>query len=472
MSKSAIAEVIPHTPADRFAAIGAYGFKKIQLPILAALVTEDPLLLIGRGGTGKTYLLNSISEALGLEHRHYNASLIAFDDLVGFPYPDDAKTEVKFLQTPATVWDAESVLIDEISRCKPEHQNRLFSLVHERRVQGIALDKLRYRWAAMNPCSPDQDGGEDYTGSEPLDPALADRFAVIVTVGDWNGYRDDDKKRIVDPAGEGLVSDDNGTLKADIENWRAEFTDRVERCPRTIIDYTATLTTALNDAGIRVSPRRARLLSRTLLATSIINGEFSETVARVVLKCALPQPAWGELPSRSKLAAAHRLAWDSACLEGNEKWIHDFLLARKLPAKVKKLLDSCPDPDTGSIAIEQLLANEPRERATAFTLATFPAAVAGKLPIGAEGISDLARLAGPVMSVSGNITWQERSNQSGTVHPDKTRYYRTINALEGPRAGRARQLFYWCLVNNVTVKNPEALESELNDCVDLIGASS
>lgn len=271
---------------------------------------------------------------------------------------------------------------------------------------------------------------------------------------------------------EALVSNDNGTLKADIENWRAEFTDRVERCPRTIIDYTTTLTTALNDAGIRVSPRRARLLSRTLLATSIINGEFSETVARVVLKCALPQPAWGELPSRSKLAAAHRLAWDSACLEGNEKWIHDFLLARKLPAKVKKLLDSCPDPDTGSIAIEQLLANEPRERATAFTLATFPAAVAGKLPIGAEGISDLARLAGPVMSVSGNITWQERSNQSGTVHPDKTRYYRTINALEGPRAGRARQLFYWCLVNNVTVKNPEALESELNDCVDLIGASS
>ena len=47
----------------------------------------DPLLLIGRAGTGKTFLLNSISEALGLEHRPYNASLIAVDDLndwVGF----------------------------------------------------------------------------------------------------------------------------------------------------------------------------------------------------------------------------------------------------------------------------------------------------------------------------------------------------------------------------------------------------
>ena len=56
-----------------------------------------------------------------LEHRHYNASLISFDDLVGFPYPDDDKASVRFLKTPATVSGAESVLIDEINRCKPEH---------------------------------------------------------------------------------------------------------------------------------------------------------------------------------------------------------------------------------------------------------------------------------------------------------------------------------------------------------------
>jgi MoxR-like ATPase len=73
------------------------------------------MLLIGNSGTGKTFLLNSLSEALRLQHRHYNASLISFDDLVGFPYPDQEKSSVKFLQTPATVWGAESVLIDEIS---------------------------------------------------------------------------------------------------------------------------------------------------------------------------------------------------------------------------------------------------------------------------------------------------------------------------------------------------------------------
>ena len=64
--------------------LGVYGFDSIETLILSALVTEDPLLLIGPSGTGKTFLLNSLSEALELEHRHYNASLISFDDLVGF----------------------------------------------------------------------------------------------------------------------------------------------------------------------------------------------------------------------------------------------------------------------------------------------------------------------------------------------------------------------------------------------------
>jgi len=213
---------------DRFATVGAYGFKGKQIALLAALVTEDPLLLIGNSGTGKTYLLNSISEALGLEHRHYNASLIAFDDLVGFPYPDEERTSIRFLQTPATIWGAESVLIDEISRCKPEHQNRLFSLIHERRIQGIALDTLRYRWAAMNPCSSDQESGGEYLGSEPLDPALADRFSVLVDVGDWDDMTEQQQRMISDPGGEGLVANDGGRLLEDITSWRAEFEQKLE----------------------------------------------------------------------------------------------------------------------------------------------------------------------------------------------------------------------------------------------------
>src|SRR6478672_10585982 len=214
---------IPSPSRGRLATLGAYGFEAQEPIILAALASGDPILLIGPSGTGKTFLLNSISEALALEHRHYNASLISFDDLVGFPFPDDAKATVRFLETPATVWGAESVLIDEISRCKPEHQNRLFSLVHERKIQGLALTKLRYRWAAMNPCSTDQSGGEDYLGAEPLDPALADRFAVILEVGDWDALSDADRRLVANPAGEGTGSNDGGQLKAALAQWQAAF---------------------------------------------------------------------------------------------------------------------------------------------------------------------------------------------------------------------------------------------------------
>src|SRR3954453_871109 len=102
-----------------------------------------------------------------------------------FPYPDPDGTGVRFLETPATVWNAQSVLIDEISRSKPEQQNRVFSLVHERTVQGIALPRLRYRWGARNPGWGDQAREGNYAGWERLDPALADRFALFVHALDW-----------------------------------------------------------------------------------------------------------------------------------------------------------------------------------------------------------------------------------------------------------------------------------------------
>ncbi|MFM7901412.1 MAG: hypothetical protein ACKPAD_05440, partial [Bacteroidota bacterium] len=46
--------------------LGVFGFDEVEPIILAALVSEDPILLIGEAGTGKTFLLNSISEAMRL----------------------------------------------------------------------------------------------------------------------------------------------------------------------------------------------------------------------------------------------------------------------------------------------------------------------------------------------------------------------------------------------------------------------
>ncbi len=455
----------PVSRAGYLTKLGAYGFEQQETVLLAALVTEDPILLIGQSGTGKTFLLNTLSEALGLEHRHYNASLVSFDDLVGFPYPNEEKTGIRFLETPATIWNAESVLVDEISRCKPEHQNRFFSLVHERRIQGIALTKLRYRWAAMNPPSADQGLGEDYTGSEPLDPALADRFSILVSVGDWSSLSNSDRKRVADPSSEGLIAEDGGELARRVCEWRRSFLEELPRCPDGIVEYACAATTVLGDGGIRISPRRSRLLARSLLAASIVHGGIDEKVFLQVLSVSLPQIAWEGEVDRDKIRAAHNAAWGCSFRDSKDQWIHRFHLERRLDQKLVLLVEHCPDPDTGTLAIEQLLAHESRERQAAFALATFPAAIQGVFPIGAEAVSDLGRVAEKLLDIDGTIRWNERTSEKNTSHPEHSRLGQVLPKLRGPRHSRARQLLYWCLIENVVLDDPKEFEAEFDRCV-------
>ena len=452
---------------SHLAALGVFGFDAVEPIVLAALITEDPLLLIGNSGTGKTFLLNSLSEALGLEHRHYNASLIAFDDLVGFPYPDAERGSVKFLETPATVWGAESVLIDEISRCKPEHQNRLFSLVHERRIQGIALPKLRFRWAAMNPCSTDQNGAEDYAGSEALDPALADRFALFVRASDWGDLTPSERMKVAAPAGEGRIADDKGLLRAQIHAWRKRFVIEVEACPDQILVYATTAVSALNSAGIRISPRRSRLMARSFLAASIAAGKPADRLFRRMLDASLPHTCWGATPPGAAVAAAHRAAWDVSNATAH-RWLHAFMAEGSLSNKLCILLEHCDSPDSGSQAVSQLLATESPDRAAAFAFSVYPAAAMGRLPIGAEGVNDLGKLASPMLAVNGQVTWSERLNEKSSQHPEIARYAQVLAQLEGGRLERASQLFNAFLLKKIIPADPAALEAGASACVELL----
>jgi MoxR-like ATPase len=70
--------------------LGLLGWERLEPVLLAALTTKDPLLLIGRHGTAKSFLLERLAQALGLVYRFYNASLINYDDLVGIPLPDES----------------------------------------------------------------------------------------------------------------------------------------------------------------------------------------------------------------------------------------------------------------------------------------------------------------------------------------------------------------------------------------------
>ena len=142
---------------------------------------------------------------------------------------------------------------------------------------------------------------------------------------------------------------------------------------------------------------------------------------------------------------------------------------RSLVAKLRSLVEQCPSPDAGTLAIEQLLAHEERARAAAFAFAAYPGALAGAIPVGAEGLSDLGRLAAGLLDIEGEIKWQERLSLSNTAHPELARLVAVLGEMEpSPRQDRARQLFYWALVNNVPIEKPATLEEEFNAAVEYL----
>ncbi len=301
--------------------LGIAGWDHLEPVILAALATEAPLLLIGPHGSAKTLVLNRLAAALGLSHRHYNASLLNFDDLVGFPVPENGK--LVYLQTPATIWDAESVLFDEVSRCRPELQNKLFPLVHDRVVQGVTLDRLRHRWGAMNP-PPSIDGSESaaqYAGTEPLDVALADRFGFIVVVpalGDLPRADQLGILRRLEPAANGATQ--LRTAVGDIQRALASIEPALRE---PAAEYVQIVAQKLAAADHPMSTRRAVQLTRNIVSIAAaqqtrqpagLEGS-GEDAFYTALRHSLPDAAWGAAVAQSTLLAAHRAAWQLAHLD-------------------------------------------------------------------------------------------------------------------------------------------------------------
>lgn len=295
-----------------FARLGLQGFEGIAPVLIAALAIEEPLLLIGPHGTAKSLLLTRVASALGLEFRHYNASLLNFDDLVGFPVPGrDGRLE--YVKTPAAVWGAGAVIFDEISRCRPDIQNKLFPIIHERKVQGIALEALRYRWAAMNPPSTEDDDN-GYLGSEPLDAALVDRFAFIVEMPAWTDLTEDEQLAIIRAEDSPVVPADGRWLMDVISRTRANLPLIRIELAEGVAAYVRTLVALLAQAGIALSPRRAGMLFRSVLAVNAGALALDPAItpsdaALLAVRNGLPQRAQGMRVPEVKLLAAHRDAW-------------------------------------------------------------------------------------------------------------------------------------------------------------------
>lgn len=312
-------------PTRLLRALNLYGLDHLDPVLLAALADERPLLLIAPHGTAKSELLNRLATVLKLEHRHYNASLIAFDDLLGYPVPNAGRDGLTYLRTPGDLWEAESVFLDEISRCRPETQNKLFSIVHEKRVQGLPLEKLRYRWAAMNPpATADLDDDADvYEGSLPLDPALADRFPWVVPLPTLAELARKDRLSLID-------SGDRLPLKLpDVVGLVSQVTKLLAETPTAQREWAASYVDALIppllEAKLGISGRRAAQLAKSIhaihAAANVLGIDIGPVdAAFLALRYGLPQRAQGRALEESKLRAIHRAAVAAAGMPEDSPW--------------------------------------------------------------------------------------------------------------------------------------------------------
>lgn len=349
--------------------MGLYGWDALEPVLLAAVVSETPLLLVGPHGSAKSYFLERLAKALGLEYRFYNASLINYDDLVGIPMPDEDRKRLHYIATAASIWDAEVVFLDEINRTKPELQNKIFPIIHERRVQGVDLDKLRFRWAAMNPPATGDFEEAAYLGTMPLDTALADRFGFIVQVPSWNNLTSEEKNAVLDDT---FSTEPVFTtpISEVIACCREQFESLMHRDNRRLKEYLVLLADELVRSDIRLSTRRMTMLYANILAVqaalqtlampdAVMSDQHWKPAAWLALQHSLPQTAGGDVPDRFKLGAAHLQAYALATsreLSEDQKLLSISSPTERFTTAIRRF--NLLSPETVTAAVTEFLAND------------------------------------------------------------------------------------------------------------------
>jgi len=153
------------------------GQQDIIKDVLISIFSRGHCLLIGVPGLAKTLLVNTISDALGLEFSRiqFTPDLMP-SDIIGSEILDDTRN-FRFIKGPLFV---NIVLADEINRTPPKTQSALLEAMQEKTVtvagKRYALGNPFFVLATQNPI--------EQEGTYPLPEAQLDRFMFSV----WLDY--------------------------------------------------------------------------------------------------------------------------------------------------------------------------------------------------------------------------------------------------------------------------------------------
>ena len=263
-----------------------YGYEHYVTYFIYSIITGMPILLIGPHGTGKTYLTEKIADFLGLKFHTYDASKAMFEDIVGFPNPDDMKNgKISYIKGELTLWDKEFILIDELSRALPSSQNKWLEVIRSRKLMGVKLDKLKYIFAAMNPPS--------YAGAMPLDEALADRFSFIINIDDSVGNNIENIIKVETVEDSPLIEKNSKELVANgfnefVNSKRIEFYKNIHEdklFSRFITVFSKMW--EVNLAKLYISPRRWKMIYHNLIGVATIYNQTTDLKKDMLLNVIL-----------------------------------------------------------------------------------------------------------------------------------------------------------------------------------------
>jgi MoxR-like ATPase len=250
--------------------------------ILLSIFSGGHALLVGVPGLAKTLMVNTISQALGLDFKRiqFTPDLMP-SDILGSEILDESR-QFKFIKGPIF---SNIILADEINRTPPKTQAALLEAMQERAVtiagQNYKLDLPYFVLATQNPI--------EQEGTYPLPEAQLDRFMFAIKL-EYPSF--EEEVMVV----KSTTSDSKPVINALFQAQEIiDFQHLIRRIPvaDNVVEYAVSLVGKTRPKGLLASeyvnnyldwgagPRASQNLILAAKANAAFNGKFSPDIEDV-----------------------------------------------------------------------------------------------------------------------------------------------------------------------------------------------
>ena len=458
--------------------IGVLGFDPLEKVILAALVTEEPILIIGRPGTDKANLLVYISQALGLSFKKVNAAMTSKLEITGMSVVKDNDDKITFISAPYSVWKKQALVFDLLNEAKPICMSVISSILFEKQINGYPMETLQYRWATMeNTDLFNSDMTAFKRRNIYLEEELVENFAFIIEAPTWDNFSVEEKLEGFISGFTHPVKELNNELIAFISKLKPLYEEQLLFPKPKLAAYACLVTSLLNEGGVYVSVQRSLQLLRNLVALDLVNEHWNREENKdkmgdtllLGLTNTLTQKAFHEKIPDRLIHAIHRNMMQQLFNEKQENdWIGIFMKAG-LTEKMDMLFDDKVDKDLKSLAFIHFFNHSTITERAMLVFSAQP--ILHRFDIlNEEAFNMLTKCFKEILHVDGEIKWLEftgNMEKGNLVWSNCQVYLLTLpGGQTSKRYKRAYQFFIYLMTHDKLIIDPAFIEEALNDCFE------